>query len=438
MIGAMISRAVQSLRHQKLSQDIAYSLGSFFVLAVSGIVINIAITALRDAAALGVFNLSYAVYIVASQFAVFGLHYSVLRYSAYHEASEQERGTLLCTASLAALLLGVLAALIVHSAEPLFARAFGSEVTARAVSNAAWGLALFPLNKVLLAYLNGLRRMKAYSVLQGVRYFVVMLLVAIIAASARPIEDAAFCFLIAEVITAVLAIGYLISRRLIRRPRVTVEWMRRHFSFGARGLMAGMFSEINSRIDVLMIGFFLTDRAVGIYSFAAMLVDGLYQVLAIVRINFNPMLVSAIRDKQWDQARHLRVLAQKIVLPVALFLALGLVLAYYAVTAWVMPEKGMLEGLPSLVILLAGLVLVSHLVPFDNLMMVSGHPGYQTTQQLCTVGANILIAAILLPVLGIEGAAIGTAVSYVTGIATLVFFANRVIGWQLLRNVFRY
>jgi hypothetical protein len=45
-----------------------------------------------------------------------------------------------------------------------------------------------------------------------------------------------------------------------------------------------------------MIGIFLPDREVGIYSFAAMMVDGMYHVLAMVRLNFNPVLVAAVRD----------------------------------------------------------------------------------------------------------------------------------------------
>ena len=93
MIRASLSKLILSLRHKKLSQDIAYSLGSFVVLALSGIVINIVITGLRDAAALGVFNLAYAVYIIASQFAVWGLHYSVLRHTAFYEQDAKARGS---------------------------------------------------------------------------------------------------------------------------------------------------------------------------------------------------------------------------------------------------------------------------------------------------------------------------------------------------------
>lgn len=435
MIRPLIAQALHSLRHQKLSQDIAYSLGSFVVLAISGIVINIVITGLRDAAALGVFNLSYAVYIVASQFAVWGLHYSVLRHAAFYESDPEERGHMLLTAALCAIVMGVVAAVLVALAEPLFARAFSSETTGAAIRNAALGLALFPLNKVLIAYLNGLRRMKAFAVLQAVRYSAVMALVAVVAASPWPIETATFCFFLAEAFTVTLACAYIARKKLAGALRFTQAWVRRHYTFGTKGLAAGMFAEVNSRVDVLMIGFFLSDRATGIYSFAAMLVDGVYHVLAMVRINFSPILVGAVRDKDWLTAQNLRRQSRRLVLPATIVLSAGLVAAFYAFTAWVMPpSKGLLEGLPSLVILLSGLVLVCFLVPFDQLLMMSGHPGYQTAQQLALVGTNIVVAALLLPVFGIEGAAFGTASSYVAGILVMVFFANRVLGWNLVNN----
>lgn len=435
MIRPVIAKALHSLRHQKLSQDIAYSLGSFVVLAISGIVINIVIVGLRDAAALGVFNLAYAVYIVASQFAVWGLHYSVLRHAAYYENDAEERGHMLLTAAVCAIGMGLAFGVLVAVAEPLFARAFGSETTGAAIRNAALGLAIFPLNKVLIAYLNGLRRMKAFAILQAVRYSAVMLLVTAVVASPLPIEVSTFCFFLAEALTVLLAGLYIARYKLAGSLRFTKAWVARHYQFGTKGLAAGMFAEVNSRVDVLMIGFFLTDRDTGIYSFAAMLVDGIYHVLAMVRINFNPILVGAVRDKDWLTTQNLRRQSRRIVLPATIVMSLGLVAAYYYFSVSVMsPGKGLLEGLPSLVIMLMGLTLVCFMVPFDNLLMVSGHPGYQTLQQFVLVGTNIGVAALLLPMFGIAGAACGTAASYIVGIAAMIFFVRRMLGWNLVNN----
>lgn len=437
MIGRVAAQLLHSLRHQKLSRDIAYSLGSFFVLAVSGIVINVVVTAQRDVAALGIFNIAYAVYILASQFAVWGIHYSVLRHTALHMGDVLERSRMLWTAAACALGLGLVSALGLILAEPLFSRLFGSDVIGRAISNAALGLALFPLNKVMLAYLNGLRAMKAFSVLQAVRYLMVMALVAIITATALPTEKITLCFVAAEAVTTIAVLVHLLRAQLVKRSRITGPWVRTHLYFGGKGLVAGMFTEINSRVDVLMIGFFLSERETGIYSFAVMLVDGLYQVLAMVRINFNPLLVAALRDHDTPVLVQLRRQSHAYVLPAAVLLAASALGVYCLIAAFVMPSKGLTEGIPSLVVLLCGLVTISTLVPFDNLMMVSGYPGRQTWQQFATVLSNVLVAAFLLPAVGMVGAAAGTAASYLAGAAMLVYLTRRIHRWNLLSNTFR-
>ena len=104
----------------KLTTDIAWTMGCLVVLAASGILINLIIARLRDAAALGVFNQAYAIYIVASQFAVFGLHYSVLRHAALYDSDESERGRMLVNAGAYSLLLGACAAVSLYLAAPLF------------------------------------------------------------------------------------------------------------------------------------------------------------------------------------------------------------------------------------------------------------------------------------------------------------------------------
>jgi O-antigen/teichoic acid export membrane protein len=437
MVSGLLRGIVASLRQHKLSQDIAYSLCSFVVLALSGIVINITITALRDAAALGVFNLAYAVYIVASQIATWGLHYSVLRHGAYHADDARERSELLGTAALCALVFGCFAACLLWWAQPMFARAFSSEAAGAAVAYSATGLVLFPLNKVLLAYLNALRRMRAYAVLQALRYILVMIGVAVVAASDWPAAAATVSFVVAEAVTCFLVLGFIARARLSQWPRFDAAWCRRHLVFGSKSLPAGMFTEVNSRIDVLMIGVFLNDRAVGIYSFAAMLVDGAYHVLAMVRLNFNPVLVTALKRGDQERLRTLRSLSARYAVLSTLALSIGLVGAYLVADVWIVPGKGLAEGLPSLLILLLGLNLIATWIPFDNLMLVSGHPGFQTLQQMMAVAVNVAAAVWLLPLWGLAGAATGTALSYVTGIAVLIVLARYKVGWHLLFNTFR-
>ena len=105
------AHALKKILAHKLNRDISWTIGSFFILAVSGIVINLVIATFEDSSALGVFNQSYAIYIIISQMASFGIHYSVLRYSAYYKNNIIERKKILSTASLIALILGSISAI---------------------------------------------------------------------------------------------------------------------------------------------------------------------------------------------------------------------------------------------------------------------------------------------------------------------------------------
>lgn len=419
---------------QKLNRDILWTLGSFSVLAASGIIINLVIAGFRDASALGVFNQSYAIYIIASQIAILGVHYSVLRHSAYYSDNAGERGRILMTSMMIALVLGLLVAITIYLFSGAIGRLLDSETTGTSVGYAAIGLVIFPLNKVLIAYLNGLRHMRAFSMLQALRYIVVMLWITFIAVSDYRFELAALGFLVAELITFIAAALYLALIGELSRLQFDFSWARRHLEFGVKSLLAGMFVEMNSRIDVLLIGFFLSDAMVGIYSFAAMLVDGLYHVLAMVRINFNPVLVTCVKDGNWEQAKTLLRKSKLIGYPFFVISAILVIVAFWVLTVYIVPEKGLDAGIFSLMILLGGLTLIAAYIPFDNLLMVSGFPGYQTLQHLAVVVVNVVLNLYLVPILGLEGAALATAASYLTGIAMLFVLARKWLGWNLWNN----
>ena len=425
----MIGRAFGN----KISRDIAWTMASFIVLASSGILINVIVAYFRGAEALGIFNQAYSVYIIGSQIAAFGIHYSVLRSAAHHESDKDELGRILMAGIVPALALGLLVAALIWALESVFARLF-SDSTARAISFAALGLALFPTTKVLIAFLNGLREMKAFAILQASRYILVAVVVALISASDLAFPYASLSFLLAELATMAAATSYILLRRLSGSWKLDRNWLNTHLRFGGKSLAAGMLGEINTRVDVLCLGLLLNDTAVGIYSFAAMLVDGLYHLLAMVRVNFNPLLVSALRDSAWLRAQELAT-RTRLYAPLATAgLSLCVLFFYWIVTGYVVPDRGLQVGLPSLIILLASLTLVSPFVPFDNMLLVGGYPSYQTLQQFVGVTTNAVLNVLLIPLMGMEGSAVGTGASFVAAAAVLIVLTKRFFRWNLITN----
>ncbi len=417
-----------------IARNLSWTVVSLAILAVSGIAINLMIAGLRDASDLGVFNQAYAVYVVASQLTVFGVHNSIMRNAAHYSADAHEGDRLAGSGLALSVGTGVLGAALLMLLAPSFGRWFSSPATGLAVHNVAYGLMLFPLSKVLLGYLNGLQCMKAFAVLQSLRYLVVMAWVGAVAVTDAGIEKVLYCFLVAEVVTVVASLAYLWSRGLLQRMRVSWVWVRAHLSFGGRSLLSNTFVELNSRVDVILIGFFLSDRHAGIYSFGAILLDGLYQVWHLIRVNINPVLVNALRDQDWQTCRMLRSKAIRYLYPLALLLALGVAAVYWVTTMYFMTGKGLEEGMLPLLVLLAGMTLVGPFIPFDQLPLLGGYPGLQTLQQFSVVVINLVLNLLFIPLLGIEGAALGTALSYVAGVFVMTAMVRRLLSWDLIHN----
>ncbi len=427
---------IAQLFTHKLNRDIAWTFVGFGVLAVTGILMNILIAVFRDASALGVFNIAYAVYLVGSQFAVMGIHYAVMRYSAYHENDATQRGSMLGSAIVLAICLGSIFTCALLVATPLFELMFSEKAIVDSIHHAVLGLSLFPLNKVLIAHINGLRRMKAFAILQSLRYLAVLASVAWVCIGELPFHYAPLSFLAAEMITSICAILYLQRIGSLRGLRVRMWWLKHHLVFGSKAAIGGIFLDMNTRLDVLILGSLLSPRSVGIYSFAAMLVDGVQHILAILRVNFNPVIVASLRDQDYEHTRQLLRQSKRYVTLGTLAVSLAILAAFWLIITYILPEKGYDEAMLSLMVLLSCFTMIAGFAPFDNLLLASGHPFLQTLQTTSITLTNVACCFLLIPTLGILGAAIATSLGYLVGTLLLLMFSYRMLGWNMIRNRF--
>jgi hypothetical protein len=290
---------------------LAWNFASLAVLGVAGIALNALIGVLYDESALGIFNQALAAYIFFSQVAVGGLDRSLLKEVA---ACAHERARVAGTLA-AALVPGVLLALAVTLAFWLARGALGrwldSPGTAEAIGWATPGLFFFALNKLLLATVNGLQRMRAFAVYQALRYVLILAALAGFALLDRERTHAAHLAGVFSFAEALLFLVLVPEVWLQVRGGLERGWtalVRPHLSFGLRSIGSGVLLELNARVDVLMIGWFLSDRDVGIYTFAAMLAEGLYQLVVVLQNLYNPILARGLAARALDdparQAAH--------------------------------------------------------------------------------------------------------------------------------------
>ena len=140
---------------RKFWDDTVWNYGSLAVVASSGLMINFVIAAQMGSTALGVFNQTYAVYVIAAQIAAMAVHDSAQKHMAEFDGDGQARDVLSAAAIIHSVVTGLVVALAVYLGSGLLGLVLDSEATALGVALAAPGLALFSVNKILLGILNG-------------------------------------------------------------------------------------------------------------------------------------------------------------------------------------------------------------------------------------------------------------------------------------------
>jgi len=362
---------------------------------------------------LGVFNQTYAVYVISAQIAAMAVHDSAQKHMAEFENDRNTRDILSAAAIIHSVITGTIAALLVYLGSSLIGLVLDSEATGLGIALAAPGLALFSINKVLLGILNGQRKMRYYAIGQGLRAFGILGVCLFIALTDRPASLLGLSFTLTEAVLLPFLILVGSPRGVNWRFQGELKrWTKLHFSFGSRAFVNGLLAEAYIRVDILMLGMFLSDEKVGIYSFAAMFIEGLFQVSVVVRTIANPVLVGLLTPlDKIGLGRFVRRISLFSFLMTAVA-AVGLVVVFPYLD--LVFDAVMIEtGYPILLILAAGMTFFSVFVPTDHVMLQAGRPGVQSMMMTTNIMLNVVLNLTLIPEYGLIGAATATAISFV-------------------------
>ena len=416
----------------RFQRDVLWNFGSLAVLGVSGLALNVLIGRFYGAATLGVFNQVMAAYIVFSQAAVGGVDRSVLRATA-ERADERER--------VARVFRGALPPTLVLAGFSTLAFWFTRHWVADGLLESpgvavgiAWatpGLFFFALNKVMLALTNGVRRMRAFAVYNALRFVLILVGLLLAIALGWDGDRLGFVFTFAEGLLFLVLAGEVGLQLTRARTAGLLRWSRDHLRYGIKSALSGMLLELNAKIDVLMVGYFLDDAQVGIYSFAAILAEGVFQLLVVLQNNYNPLLAQHIAARRFDELREMTRKGKRAAW-LLMTAACGAAVIGYPLYVMLVGERGEFwaSWLP-FGLLMAGMWLAAGYMPFAQTMLMANRPGWHSIMMVGIVVSNALLNFLLIPPLGIVGAAAATGLTLLVSALLLVAMVRWRVGLRL-------
>jgi Na+-driven multidrug efflux pump len=110
----------------------------------------------------------------------------------------------------------------------------------------------------------------------------------------------------------------------------------------------------------------------------------------------------------------------------------ALAVALFPVALWLLfPRQDFGASWLPFGILMAGIALSSARLPFFQFLLMAGRPGWHSIFMVLVVGVNVVGNALLIPGLGIVGAALGTAISFLASVLLLRLCAHLALGVRL-------
>lgn len=295
---------------------------------------------------------------------------------------------------------------------------------------------LNPINLLYLALIRTFQQIKKYSIIVVSRKYGQIGLVALLVLNGYGILSVVFSVLVIEVII-LLVLFFLIKSQIgIKIPRFS--HLKEYLSYGLPLIPRGLSFWLVNLSDRYIVGFFLGITSVGIYSAAYRIASLPYLVVAILAF---VLLVTL--SKLYDEGRmskvkiHLRY-TMKYFLAIDIPFVFGVtILAEPILRLFTTPEIASQGRFVLPVIALAVSLLCIHNI-VNNILILAKKTKIMAITWIVAAILNIGLNILLVPLIGIMGAAITTLIAYSLACCLISYYSFKefkfVIEWHFIKK----
>jgi len=180
-----------------------------------------------------------------------------------------------------------------------------------------------------------------------------------------------------------------------------------------------------------LLGLISGTRSVGIYSIASLFAEGLYQAAVVPRYNFDPVVTSLYVQNKLGELQETIGKAKRQIYLVAVPVVVLCNVMYPLIVEFLFSKELADESWPVFLILSLGVGISAGYLPFTNILQQSGFPGRQSMLLAAMTLTNLSLNVVLIPFFDVKGAAIATAISWVSVVFYLRRLSNPILGFKV-------
>ena len=407
---------------------ILWSLYATVVLAISGLIINIIIVNKFGSVVLGNFNLTLALYIVFSQLSTGGIYYSTLHFSADPGIEYNEQKLMLFNGLLTVTFWGLVISVFVFFARYLIQGIFPRTNILPGIISFVPALILFSLNKVMLSFINGTNNIKTYSIIQSVRYLLIVFFLFIYVFAKLNPDYLISIFSLSELILLIILLSTLFKMGYLDSFKFNRLWIQKHFLHGVNAMMSGLLQDVLTRTDILILGMMLTSYFVGVYSFPALIAEGFLQIPMAFLVVVSPLISEYISKKDKNNLKDLFIKTGKTIVMIMVLLFFLVIICFPILIKIFTEDYDLLLGTKILIILILSMIICAPFYAFQIVFNQMGKPLYYSLLMLIYFSFNVIFNVILINKFGVIGSAIASAFANIIYVITFLIFIRITFG----------
>ncbi len=390
----------------KFKNDLKWNIVGFVIIAICGLSINILITRNFGFAILGYFNILLVFFLVLSQISSWGIQLSVQKFIPQFKKNKILCKQILSSSLLISTVMALIAVMLLYLIKEVPGRIMTNMPLITGFVYIIPGIGFLTINKILLSFLNGMRFMKTYAFFSASRPFLMLCFLLVFIFFKIDVEYLGLIFSIPEFLITLLLIlnvrKWFTLMTMLRFKKLA----RLQFWYGNRVVLGSVVTNFQSKIDIFILGFFVSNTMLGVYSFAVFVADGFFQIFYVFRTNINPIMTNIFYNR--SKLLLKRVINKSVRSFYKIFIVLGLIIAicYPLLLIVFKIENYLFHNLSVFYILITGILIASGFIPFQFFYNQIGKPKEQTRFLVLLFCFTISFNLVLIPFLGIYGAAL--------------------------------
>lgn len=338
----------------------------------------------------------------------------------YMKKKDEDQGSLYITSLYMGLILGCIAIAIGNVFIPFWLKGYSEEV----IQFATWALIMSPITIFAAINTAALQSRGEYHLYNSIRYVpvfstLVLLCILVVVGKVTPFYTS-IAYLSPAISVAVWTTVRLVSKYRIRQ-KSKLESGKKLLGYGIRSYGTDVAGTFSGYIDQILVVGLLSPSSLGLYLVSL----NLSKMLNTIQGAITTVLFPKASELKQAEALKLTFKAYRISTVVTLLVGAGIfVVAPYLLI--LLYGQSFVDAVSVFRILIFQTSITSISWILSQGFMSIGKPGTVTVMRLITLGLNIILLNILIPVFGLEGAAISLLItSIVELMAVFIIYTTR-------------